>query len=172
MLWVERDPKLDFALRGRSLAASFESVAGSAEVVERGTRPTPKATSVTIAHHGAARRAELRGPHPRTAMNWYYLATRPARRAPHEVTDGVEARAGLVPPAGKRGLMQRVRIIGLSLLALAVPRSRWAARKRRRVGELSVSASLARLRLAQQVIVCQIDAGWTPSRAPSTTRSA
>jgi hypothetical protein len=56
--------------------------------------------------------------------------------------------------------MRRVRIIGLSLLALGVPAFAFGGEEPPSVGELSVSASLGGCGLASDAIVCQIDASW------------
>jgi hypothetical protein len=57
--------------------------------------------------------------------------------------------------------MRRLRIIGLSLLALGVPAFAFGGEQGPSGGSLSVSASLGGCGLANAAIVCQIDASWT-----------
>lgn len=57
--------------------------------------------------------------------------------------------------------MRRLRIIGLSLLALAVPAFAFGGEQPPPGGSLSVSASLGGCGLAGDAIVCQIDASWS-----------
>ena len=96
MLWVEQDPKLDFAtFESRSLA-QLESLAGSAES-SSATGPTPETTTSLLAPTSAPKDAPnyevLISGGPRNY--WYYLATtsqpRRARRDDHRR----EAPAGL-----------------------------------------------------------------------------
>jgi hypothetical protein len=76
MLWIEHDPKLDFAtFEARSLA-QLESLAGSAGVTARNPGPTPETTSIKI----APTRAPSGAPNYEVLLrasgnNWYYLAT-------------------------------------------------------------------------------------------------
>ena len=57
--------------------------------------------------------------------------------------------------------MRRMRIIGLSLLALGVPALAFGGEQAPSGGSLSVSASLGGCGLANAAIVCQIDASWS-----------
>ena len=57
--------------------------------------------------------------------------------------------------------MRRMRIIGLSLLALGVPAFAFGGEQAPSGGSLSVSASLGGCGLANAAIVCQIDASWS-----------
>jgi hypothetical protein len=57
--------------------------------------------------------------------------------------------------------MRRLRIIGLSLLALGVPAFAFGGEQAPSGGSLSVSASLGGCGLANAAIVCQIDASWS-----------
>lgn len=104
MLWIERDPKLDFAaFEARSLD-QLRSVAGSAGVVDRSAGPTPEATSVTIAPTSAPPGA----PNYEVLLRadgdyWYYLATTTQVGAPQEVTEGVELVQGSFLPQGSAG---------------------------------------------------------------------
>jgi hypothetical protein len=101
MLWIERDPKLDFAsFEARSLD-QLESIAGSAGVVERNAGPTPETSSVTIAPTSAPAGA----PNYEVLLRangdyWYYLATTSQVGAPPEVTDGVALVQGSFLPQG------------------------------------------------------------------------
>jgi hypothetical protein len=77
MLWVEHDPKLDFATFERRSLDQLESLAGSAGVVARNPGPTPATTSSVIAPTSAPADA----PNYRVLISggpgnyWYYLAT-------------------------------------------------------------------------------------------------
>jgi hypothetical protein len=57
--------------------------------------------------------------------------------------------------------MRRVRIVGLSLLALGVPAFAFGGEQAPSPGSLSVSASLGGCGLANATIVCEIDASWS-----------
>ena len=100
-LWIERDPKLDFAeFEARSLA-QLESLAGSAGSVERNAGPTPETTSITIAPTSAPAGAPnyqvlLRA----SGNNWYYLATTSQPGASAEAIEGVELIRGSFLPQG------------------------------------------------------------------------
>jgi hypothetical protein len=100
-LWIERDPKLDFAeFEARSLA-QLKSLAGSAGVVERNAGPTPETTSITIAPTSAPDGAPnyqvlLRA----SGNNWYYLATTSQPGASSEAIEGVELIRGSFLPQG------------------------------------------------------------------------
>ena len=101
MLWIERDPKLDFAsFEARSLA-QLESLAGSAGVVERNPGPTPETTSITIAPTSAPPGAPNYEVLLRASGNyWYYLATTSQPGAGAEVTDAVRVIQGSFLPQG------------------------------------------------------------------------
>jgi hypothetical protein len=101
MLWIERDPKLDFAaFEARSLD-QLRSLAGSAGVIERSAGPTPETTSITIAPTSAPEGAPnyevlLRS----SGSYWYYLATTSQPGAPADVTEGVALVQGSFLPQG------------------------------------------------------------------------
>ena len=103
MLWVERDPKLDFAtFEARSLA-QLESLAGSAGTVERNPGPTPETTSIKIAPTSAPNGAPnyevlLRS----TGTYWYYLATTSQPGAESEALEGIALVQGSFLPQGTR----------------------------------------------------------------------
>ena len=101
MLWIERDPKLDFATFEKRSLDQLRSVAGSAGVVERSAGPTPAATSVTIAPTSAPPGA----PNYEVLLRadgdyWYYLATTTQVGASQEATQGVELVQGSFLPQG------------------------------------------------------------------------
>lgn len=104
-LWVEQDPKLDFAsFEARSLE-QLEQLAGSAEVVERTTGPTPESTVVRIAAdapEGAPRYEALLRAGPGPEPYWYYLATTVQPDAPAEAIEGVELLQGSLVPEGAK----------------------------------------------------------------------
>jgi hypothetical protein len=102
MLWVEHDPKLDFAtFEARSLA-QLESLAGSAAIVERNPGPTPETTTSVLAPTSAASDAPnyevLISGGPRNY--WYYMATTSQPGAPAETAAAVELLQGSFLPQG------------------------------------------------------------------------
>jgi len=101
MLWIEEDPKLDFAsFEARSLD-QLESLAGSAGVVERNPGPTPETTSITIAPASAPEGAPNYEVLLRSSGDyWYYLATTSQPGASPEATDGIALVQGSFLPQG------------------------------------------------------------------------
>lgn len=101
MLWIEQDPKLDFAsFEARSLG-QLESLAGSAGVVERNPGPTPETTSITIAPTSAPEGAPNYEVLLRSSGDyWYYLAATSQPGASPEATDGVDLVQGSFLPQG------------------------------------------------------------------------
>ena len=102
MLWIERDPKLDFAtFEARSLT-QLESIAGKSGVVRRNPGPTPETTTSVIAPtdapDGAPNYEVLLGAGP--GNHWYYLATTSQPGASPEATTGVELVQGSFLPQG------------------------------------------------------------------------
>ena len=100
-LWVQRDGKLDFGSFEASSLAQLESLAGSAEVVERNVGPTVEESSITIAPAEAPQGAPayevaLRG----QGKNWYYLATTTQPDAKAETVKAVELIQGSFLPVG------------------------------------------------------------------------
>jgi hypothetical protein len=102
MLWIERDPKLNFAtFEARSLA-QLESLAGSAGSVERNLGPTPATTTSLLAPTSAPPDA----PNYEVLISggpndyWYYLATTSQPGAPNEALDGVKLVQGSFTPLG------------------------------------------------------------------------
>ena len=101
MLWIERDPKLNFAsFEARSLA-QLESLAGSAGVVARNPGPTPETTSVRIAPTKAPSGAPnyevlLRA----SGEQWYYLATTSQPGASAETLEAIRIIQGSFLPKG------------------------------------------------------------------------
>jgi hypothetical protein len=105
MLWIERDPKLDFATFEQRSLAQLESLAGSAETVGRNPGPTAGTTSITIAptsapdgapNYEVVLRASERGDY------WYYLATTSQPGADPETIRGVELVQGSFLPQGSK----------------------------------------------------------------------
>lgn len=97
-LWVERDPKLDFAeFEARSLDR-LETSLGPAEVVNRVVAPTPEASLVHLAVDGTDRYEvilRIAGPYV------YYLATTLKRGGSSEAVDGVRlVQDSFVPEGG------------------------------------------------------------------------
>jgi hypothetical protein len=100
-LWVNHDPKLDFPLFEATSLAQLETLAGSAEVVERNVGPSIDKSSIKIAPAEAPKGAPtyevvLRG----AGNNWYYLATTVMPGAGKSATDGVELIQGSFIPFG------------------------------------------------------------------------
>lgn len=103
-LWVNRDPKLDFPLFEATSLAQLETLAGSAEVVERNVGPSIDKSSIKIAPAEAPKGAPtyevvLRG----AGKNWYYLATTVMPGAAKSITDAVELIQGSFIPFGGKG---------------------------------------------------------------------
>jgi hypothetical protein len=97
-LWILLDPKLDLAAFQSLSLAHLEALAGSAQVVDRGTAPNAEGTVVTLATDSQpgepAYEVTLRmaGPYR------YYLATTVEPNAPREAVDGAEMlHSSLVP---------------------------------------------------------------------------
>ena len=102
MLWIEQDPKLDFAsFEARSLA-QLESLAGSAGAVKRNLGPTPATTTSLLAPTSAPPDA----PNYEVLISggpndyWYYLATTSQPGAPAAALDGVKLIQGSFTPLG------------------------------------------------------------------------
>ncbi len=102
MLWIERDPKLDFlTFEARSLA-QLESLAGSAGAVERNPGPTPETTTSVLAPTSAPNDA----PNYEVLISggpsdyWYYLATTSQPGAGADTTAAVELIQGSFLPQG------------------------------------------------------------------------
>jgi hypothetical protein len=100
-LWIQNDPKLDFAAFEANSLAQLQSLTGSARVVERNMGPSVEASSVVLAPKSASSDAPtyevvLRGSND----NWYYLATTHQPGAPAESIEGVELIQGSFLPVG------------------------------------------------------------------------
>ncbi len=102
MLWVEQDPKLDFATFETRSLAQLESLAGSAGVVKRNPGPTPETTTSVLAPTSAPTEAPnyevLISGGPRNY--WYYLATTSQPGAPAETAAAVKVLQGSFLPQG------------------------------------------------------------------------
>ena len=103
-LWIQNDPKLDFASFEATSLAQLEMLTGSARVVERNVGPSVEASSITLAPKDAPDGAPtyevvLRG----SGDNWYYLATTYQAGAPAEAVEGVELIQGSFLPLGGKG---------------------------------------------------------------------
>jgi hypothetical protein len=102
MLWVERDPKLDFAsFEARSLD-QLESLAGSAATVDRTVGPTCETTSMRLAPTSAPPGAPNYEVLLRCGAGdlWYYLATTSQPGASPEALEGVKLIQGSFTPIG------------------------------------------------------------------------
>jgi hypothetical protein len=103
MLWIERDPELDFATFERRSLTQLESIAGSSGVVRRNPGPTPETTTSVIAPtdapDGAPNYEVLLSGGP--GNQWYYLATTSQPGATAEATTGVELVQGSFLPQGR-----------------------------------------------------------------------
>jgi hypothetical protein len=103
MLWVERDPNLDFAAFEQRSLDQLESLAGSAETVARNAGPTPGTTSITIAPSSVPDGAPNYEVLLRASENgayWYYLATTSEPGAAAEAIAGVKLVQGSFIPRG------------------------------------------------------------------------
>lgn len=102
-LWIERDPKLDFAtFEARSLD-QLEQLAGSAEVVERTTGPTPESTVIRMAADAPSNAPQYEVLLRASGDYWYYLATTVQPGAPADAIEGVEVLQGSLVPQGAAG---------------------------------------------------------------------
>ena len=103
-LWIQDDPKLDFATFEASSLQQLETLAGSARVVERNVGPSVQASSITLAPKNVPEGAPtyevvLRG----SGDNWYYLATTHQASAPADAIAGVDLIQGSFLPVGGKG---------------------------------------------------------------------
>lgn len=103
-LWVERQPNLDFAEFERRSLAQLEAIAGSAQVVERVSAPTPDATIVHLAADSPPGEPSYEVTLRSAGDYRYYLATTVEADAPGATFDGAELlHNSLVPEAGGAG---------------------------------------------------------------------
>jgi hypothetical protein len=103
-LWIQEDPKLDFATFEASSLSQLETLAGSARVVERNVGPSAQSSSITLAPKNVPEGAPtyevvLRG----SGDNWYYLATTHQASAPADAIAGVDIIQGSFLPIGGKG---------------------------------------------------------------------
>jgi len=103
-LWIQRDPKLDFASFEATSLQQLETLAGSSRVVKRNVGPTVESSSITLAPKNVPSGAPtyevvLRG----SGDNWYYLATTHQASAPAEAIAGVDLIQGSFLPIGGKG---------------------------------------------------------------------
>ena len=103
-LWIQNDPKLDMATFEANSLQQLETLAGSAEVVDRELGPTPEQSSITLAPKGAPEGAPSYEVVLRAAGdNWYYLATTLQPGAPADAVAEVDLIQGsFVAQGGKR----------------------------------------------------------------------
>ena len=102
-LWVQNDPKLDFAGFEATSLQQLETLAGSAKVAERSVGPTVETSSITLepksVPEGAPRyEVVLRN----AGDNWYYLATTRQATAAADAVAGVELIQGSFLPLGSK----------------------------------------------------------------------
>jgi hypothetical protein len=103
-LWIQEDPKLDFADFEATSLKQLETLAGSATVVERNVGPSVEASSVTLAPKNVPEGSPtyevvLRA----SGDNWYYLATTHQTSAPADAIQGVDLIRGSFLPIGGKG---------------------------------------------------------------------
>jgi hypothetical protein len=97
-LWIEREPKLDFAsFESRSLD-QLRSLAGSARVVERIAAPTPEATVVRLAADAPPGEPEFEVTLRASGPYRFYLATSVQPDASREAMEGAETIHGTFTP--------------------------------------------------------------------------
>ena len=102
-LWIQNDPKLDMATFEANSLAQLETLAGSAQVVDRELGPTVESSSITLAPKKAVDGAPtyevvLRA----SGDNWYYLATTHQALAPADAVSGVDLIQGSFIPQGSK----------------------------------------------------------------------
>ena len=103
-LWIQDDPKLDLATFEASSLVQLETLAGSAEVVERNVGPSVESSTITLAPKSVPDGAPtyevtLRG----AGDNWYYLATTHQAGATADALAGVDLIQGSFLPLGGKG---------------------------------------------------------------------
>jgi hypothetical protein len=103
-LWIQEDPKLDFATFEATSLQQLETLAGSATVVERSVGPSVEASSITLAPKNVPEGSPsyevvLRA----SGDNWYYLATTHQAGAPADAIQGVDLIQGSFLPTGGKG---------------------------------------------------------------------
>ena len=103
-LWIQEDPKLDFATFEATSLQQLETLAGSATVVERNVGPSVEASSITLAPKNVPEGSPtyevvLRA----SGDNWYYLATTHQASAPADAIQGVDLIQGSFLPTGGKG---------------------------------------------------------------------
>ncbi|MDQ2676689.1 MAG: hypothetical protein M3Y34_07745 [Actinomycetota bacterium] len=100
-LWIQSDPKLDFATFEANSLEQLETLTGSARVVERNIGPSPAASSITLAPQNAPSGSPTYEVVLRAAGdNWYYLATTHQAGAPADSIKAVELIQGTFLPLG------------------------------------------------------------------------
>ena len=103
-LWIQDNPKLDFATFEASSLEQLETLAGSARVVERNVGPSVQSSSITLAPKNLPAgtptyEVVLRG----SGDRWYYLATTHQASAPADAIAGVDLIQGSFLPVGGKG---------------------------------------------------------------------
>jgi hypothetical protein len=103
-LWIQNDPKLDFAAFEASSLAQLETLTGSARVVERNIGPSAQSSSLTLAPKDVPAGSPTYEVVLRSAKdNWYYLATTYQAGAPSEAVEAVDLVQGSFLPLGGKG---------------------------------------------------------------------
>ncbi len=101
-LWISEDPKLDFASFINLSMKQLESLAGSAEIIERIPGPTPETTVVRLAAEAPADQATYEVTLRAAGPYRYYLATSVQPDASAEAAEGAELIVGsFTPEAGE-----------------------------------------------------------------------
>jgi hypothetical protein len=102
-LWIQNDPKLDFATFEASSLSQLETLTGSARVVERNVGPSVQSTSITLAPKDVPAGSPTYEVVLRSANdNWYYLATTYQAGAPSEAVEGINLIQGSFLPLGAK----------------------------------------------------------------------
>ena len=103
-LWIQEDPKLDFATFEATSLQQLETLAGSATVVERNVGPSVEASSITLAPKNVPEGSPTYEVVLRASEdNWYYLATTHQASAPSDAIEGVDLVQGSFLPTGGKG---------------------------------------------------------------------
>ena len=101
-LWISEDPKLDFPAFINLSLQQLESLAGSAEVVERIPGPTPETTIVRLAADAPEGQPSYEVTLRAAGPYRYYLATSVQPDASPEAVEGVELIVGSFTPEGSK----------------------------------------------------------------------
>lgn len=97
-LWITQDPKLDFPTFISQSLAQLQTLAGSAQIIERVPAPTPEGTIVRLAADAPAGQPSYEVTLRVAGPYRFYLATSVEPEASSKATDGVDLITGSFTP--------------------------------------------------------------------------